>query len=325
MSEPSSRIPSSVCLGTRASALARWQTSHVAELLRAAWPSATFAVDERIFVTHGDQTLDLPLPLIGGKGVFTAELEAALLAGGIDLAVHSLKDLPTTPTPGLALGAIPRRTNPADVMVSRSDYTLYTLPRGAMVGTSSRRRAAQLRCQRPDVRIADLRGNVDTRLRKALDPLARYDAIVLAHAGLERLNRLDLISQILPFDAMLPAPGQGALGVQCRAERAWLELLEPMSDVEAVLTSTAERAFLAGLGGGCAVPVSSHGAFDRSAGVVRLSGRVSAPDGSAQVDVTGTTALVDPASDLQAAARLGAELAGSAIEQGAGALLAVPA
>ncbi len=210
-------------------------------------------------------------------------------------------------------------------MVSRRDYTLYTLPRGAVVGTSSRRRAAQLRCQRPDVRIADLRGNVDTRLRKALDPLGRYDAIVLAHAGLERLGRLDVISQVLPFDAMLPAPGQGALGVQCREARAWLDLVEPISDAEAVLTSTAERAFLAGLGGGCAVPVSSHGVFDRSAGVLRLRGRVSAADGSAQVDVSGSTAPLDPHADPRAAAELGAELAGSAIEQGAGALLAVAA
>ncbi len=319
MSEPTTGVPTSVCLGTRASALARWQTRHVADRLRLAWPDATLSIREEVIVTHGDRTLELPLPLIGGKGVFTAELEAALLTQGIDLAVHSLKDLPTTATPGLALGAIPPRSNPADVMVSRSSYTLYTLPRGAVVGTSSRRRAAQLRCQRPDVRIADLRGNVDTRLRKALDPLGRYDAIVLAHAGLDRLGRLDVVSQVLPLDAMLPAPGQGALGVQCRDARGWLDLLAPIADEGAVITATAERAFLAGLGGGCAVPVSSYATLDRSDGLLRLRGRVSAPDGSAQVDVSGSTGVVD----VDAAEHLGADLAGSALDQGAEALLAV--
>lgn len=168
-------------IGSRGSSLALWQSRHVADLLRAACPD--LRVEIRVFSTRGDQVLDTPLPLIGGKGLFTAELEAALRDGVIDLAVHSLKDLPTENPDNLTVGAVPKRAGVNDVLVSRGRHTLDTLPTGSMVGTSSRRRAAQLLAYRPDLQTADIRGNMETRIRKANDTSGLYDAVVLAQAG----------------------------------------------------------------------------------------------------------------------------------------------
>lgn len=299
-----------VRLGTRGSALARRQTDYIAGLLRAAWPG--LACETVIIRTAGDRVLDTPLPLLGGKGAFTAELEAALGRREIDLAVHSLKDLPVAAPAGLTLGAVPARGEAADVLVSRAGYTWETLPRGATVGTSSRRRAAQLLYRRPDLRVRDIRGNVDTRLRKALAADGEYDAIVLAHAGLARLDRADVITQILPLEIMLPAPGQGALGVQCRVEGEMLAWLAPLDHPATRQAITAERAFLTGLGGGCAMPIAAYGMVE--SGQLHLVGRVTAPDGGAQIDVQ----LRGPAAD---AAALGGRLAGFALAQGAAALL----
>jgi hydroxymethylbilane synthase len=298
-------------LGTRSSDLALWQTRHVRELVQEAWPEIDVAVET--FSTKGDQILDTPLPLIGGKGLFTAELESALRTGSIDAAVHSLKDLPTETPAGLALGAVPVRANPADVLVSRSGLTLGRLPLGATVGTSSRRRAAQLLNARPDLHIADIRGNVPTRIRKALDPQGPYDAVVLAYAGLQRLERLDAISQILPLELMLPAPGQGALAVQCRDETASLVLLAALDHRPARVAVTAERSFLAGLGGGCAVPIAAYAHLEGEE--LRLLGRVAALDGSRQIDVSGRAAAAE-------ARQLGSRLAGEALALGAAQLLA---
>lgn len=297
-------------LGTRGSALARWQTDHVAGRLATAWPDLTCEVV--IIRTAGDRVLDTPLPLLGGKGAFTAELEAALARGEIDLAVHSLKDLPVASPPGLTLGAVPARGEAGDALVSRAGYTLATLPAGAIVGTSSRRRAAQLRYRRPDLRIRDVRGNVDTRLRKALAADGEYDALVLAHAGLARLGRAGLITQVLPLDIMLPAPGQGALGVQCRAEEAILARLAPLDHPATRQAVAAERAFLTGLGGGCAAPIAAYGAV--TGDQLHLVGRVTALDGSAQIDVRGVGPATDPAA-------LGLRLAELALAQGAATLL----
>ncbi len=249
-------VPTQLRLGTRGSALARWQTGHVAEMLKAAWPKLQVAVE--ILHTKGDRILDTPLPLIGGKGLFTAELEAALHDRRIDLAVHSLKDLPTEMPAGLALGAIPPRADAADVLVSRAGHTLDALPAGATVGTSSRRRAAQLLHRYPQLQVADIRGNVDTRIRKALDPEGPYDAILLAYAGVTRLGHGDLIAQTLPLAWMVPAPGQGALAIQCRDETSIRDLLAAVDDAAARASVTAERAFLHGLGGGCSVPIAAH-------------------------------------------------------------------
>jgi hydroxymethylbilane synthase len=293
-------------LGTRSSALARWQTDHVASLLQASYPGRQLEIHP--ISTRGDRVLDTPLPLIGGKGLFTLELEHALRAGEIDFAVHSLKDLPTEDAPGLVVGAIPPRANPADALVSKSAYTLDTLPKGAVIGTSSRRRAAQLLHYRPDLRIQDIRGNVETRIRKALDPNSPYTATILACAGLERLALTDVISQILPFAVMLPAPGQGALAVQCRDEETSRTLLQPIHDAATAAAIAAERAFLAALAGGCSLPVAAHSRFvdDR----LEFWGRVSAVDGSQQIEVCAEGSLDEAAS-------IGSLAAAQAFAQGA--------
>lgn len=297
--------------GTRGSALALWQTRHVMALLTAAQPD--IQAEYEIIVTRGDQIVDTPLPLIGGKGVFTAELEAALRDGRIDAAVHSLKDLPTDAPEGLIIGAIPARGSAADALISREGYTLATLPAGARVGTSSPRRKAQLLHRRPDLQVIDIRGNVDTRLRKALAVDGDYDALVLAQAGLERLGRLEAVSEVLAFADMLPAPGQGALAAQCRADAASRARLTVIDDAATRAAVTAERAFLAGLGGGCSVPVAAYGAWERDQ--LWLRGRVTAPDGSRQIDVeTRAPIPVDPLI-------VGIELAARALNAGARALI----
>jgi hydroxymethylbilane synthase len=312
---PSSGV---VRLGTRASALARWQTEFVRMELIRLWPDLTFEV--RLISTTGDRVLDTPLPLIGGKGLFTAELEAALHDGSIDLAVHSLKDLPTEMPSGLSLGAVPERADPRDALVSRSRGVLAALPAGASVGTSSTRRAAQLLHHRPDLRILDLRGNADTRLRKATDPEGPYDAVIIARAALERLGRLDVATEVLDEGLMLPAPGQGAMAVQCRSESRTLGLLRPLDHVPTELAVTAERAFLEGLGGGCAVPVAALGTV--ADGVLRLRGRVSSPDGAGRVDAELERVVVTPSGPSLAAARsAGLELAATALDRGARGLL----
>ncbi len=301
-------------LGTRGSALARWQTNHIADRMREVYPQ--LVTETVVITTRGDQVLDTPLPLVGGKGLFTAELEAALHSGEIDCAVHSLKDLPTEDPDGLTVGAIPPRANPADVLVSREGYTLETLPEGAIIGTSSNRRAAQLLHLRPDLRMKDIRGNINTRVRKALNPAQGYDAIVLAQAGLTRLGMQDSISQVLTFEQMLPAPGQGALAVQCRDEPESLQRLAPIHDVQTALAVVAERAFLAALGGGCSVPVAAFAAVQDD-GAMLLRGRVGAVDGSQQIAVATTFA----AENLQAAQQAGATLAQEAIARGASSIL----
>ena len=299
-----------VRLGTRGSALARWQTDYIAASLQRVWPG--LPVEITVLHTQGDRILDKPLPAIGGKGLFTAELEEALRTRAIDLAVHSLKDLPTELEPGLIIGAIPARAPVHDVLVSRHRLRLDELPPGALIGTSSRRRAAQIRHHFEGFGMLDIRGNVDTRIRKALDPAGPYDAIVLAQAGIERLGHTAAISQILPLDLMLPAPGQGALAVQCRDEEALRALLAPLEDAATRAAVEAERAFLGGLGGGCSVPVAAYGAI--SDGLLTVRGRVTAVDGARQIDV-------QVQGDPNEAADLGRQLAQLARAQGAGSLL----
>lgn len=299
--------------GTRGSDLALWQTKHVMALLKAMQPD--LRVECEIIQTRGDHILDTPLPLVGGKGVFTAELEAALYEKRIDCAVHSLKDLPTEQPDGLVIGAVPARANPADVLISRQGYTLATLPHGAAVGTSSYRRAAQLLHKRPDLKMRDIRGNVDTRIRKALAVGGGYDAIVLAYAGLERLGHSDVVTQVLDFDTMLPAPGQGAIAVQTRDDPALLQPLMMIHHVHTALAVTAERAFLAGLGGGCSVPVAA--CAHREAGRLILRGRVCSPDGTQQIDVNATADV----QDRHAAHDSGMTLAYDALEKGAKSLM----
>jgi hydroxymethylbilane synthase len=264
--------------------------------------------------TQGDRDRSTPLPSIGGKGLFTAELEDAIRNGEIDFAVHSLKDLPTEEPDRLIVGAIPARAETRDALVSRTGVTFAGLPRGAAVGTSSLRRAAQLRHRRPDLRLLDIRGNVDTRIKKALDPEGPYDAIVLAEAGMARLG-LDARRSSLE-EVMLPAPGQGALGIQCRSDDESRRLLAPLNDLHAAMAATAERAFLSGLGGGCSVPVAALGRITERKLV--LHGRVDSPDGSEEVDV-----MLEDEPTMVGAMRAGEKLARLALERGAARLIAV--
>lgn len=298
----------SLTIGTRGSQLAIWQANYVADRLRVLYPE--LHVELKIITTRGDRELDKPLPEIGGKGLFTEELESALRRGEIDCAVHSLKDLPTEDPHGLIVGAMLERASVEDVLISQKGCTLDTLPESAIVGTSSRRRAAQLLYRRPDLRIADIRGNVPTRIEKAMGDA--YDAIVLARAGLERLDLLGHVAQTLPLEVMLNAPGQGVLGVQCRLDDA--ERFAPLSHRPTALSAIAERAFLAALGGGCAVPVAAYGCVTEN-DRLRLHGRVSSVDGKMQIDV-------HVEGDSSEAFRLGEGAAAQALREGAGAILA---
>jgi hydroxymethylbilane synthase len=217
---------------------------------------------------------------------------------------------------------VPRRADPQDVLVSRSGAALDALPAGAGIGTSSRRRAAQLLRHRPDLNVIDIRGNVDTRLRKAVDPEGPYDAVVLARAGVERLGRLDDVTEVLPFDVMLPAPGQGALGIQCRDDVLSRAVLLPITHHATRLAVTAERTFLGALGGGCAVPVAAYADVDTSGGTLYLRGRVTAVAGDRQVEVADSCPVpADPDAARAEAASLGRSLAEEAIAQGAAAIL----
>ena len=299
----------SLVIGTRNSNLARRQTDSVRAQLARAWPGLDCQL--RLFTTSGDRQLDKPLPAIGGKGVFTEELEAALRSNEIDLAVHSLKDLPVESAPGLTLGAIGRREDARDVLIFHKPQTFSQLAPGARVGTSSLRRAAQLLAARPDLALLPLRGNVDSRVRKVL--AGDYDAIVLAAAGILRLGLEANIGEYLPFELMLPAPGQGALAMQCRAADAdVLDLLRPLDDRATRAAVTAERAFLAGLGGGCAAPIAAYAAFDPGPRL-SLTGLVATVDGRRVIRVSGA------GDDPQA---LGAGLAAQALGLGARELLA---
>ena len=242
-------------IGTRTSRLAIVQSQLVASLLTSAWPCITPLLVH--FNTKGDRTLNRALPEIGGKGLFTAELERSLLQGEIDLAVHSLKDLPVVQNDGLTLGAVVSRADVRDCLVAKHGWTLETLPSGAVVGTSSPRRKAQVHAFRPDLVIRSVRGNVETRIHKALEQ--DYDAVVLAAAGLERLGLTEAATQWIPLDMILPAPGQGALGVQCRADDSGvMDLLGAIDDPETRLATYAERRFLQLLGGGCTAPVAAY-------------------------------------------------------------------
>ncbi len=269
---------------TRPSALARWQTQSVIQALKRIHAGLTCEV--HTITTQGDRILDKPLPEIGGKGLFTQELEHELLSGAVNCAVHSLKDLPVEITPGLTIGCIPDRGEVRDALVSKNGLRLESLPAGARIGTSSLRRAAQLLALRPDLRIESLRGNVDTRVRKALD--GQYDAIILAGAGLVRLGLENHVTQWLPLETLLPAPGQGALAVECRVEDPLtLGLLAALDDAPTRRAVTAERAFLEGLGGGCSVPVAAYAASSGQPTEVRLNGLVASIDGRQIIKVAG--------------------------------------
>ena len=244
-----------IVIGTRSSKLALWQADYVADCLQKKYPR--LRVEKKLMTTKGDKILDAPLAKIGGKGLFTKELEMAMLAGEIDLAVHSLKDMPTEVPEGLVISAVTKRLDAGDALVSGKFQSLRELPLGAKVGTSSLRRKAQLLHVRPDLEIRDLRGNVNTRLKK-LDE-EDFDAIVLAVAGLKRLSFAHRITEILPKDILLPAVGQGALAIEAREDDGSVrEMIAFLNDEGTVNCARAERAFLAKVEGGCQVPVGVY-------------------------------------------------------------------
>ena len=299
-----------VRLGSRASALAMRQAELAVAALKRAHPDVTFEVVQ--FTTKGDRDLEHPLPAIGGKGVFTEELERALLAGEIDVAVHSLKDLPTEQSWGLAVAAVLERADPGDVLVSRSRKSLAELPPSPAIGTSSTRRAAQIAALRPDVRLLELRGNVPTRVKKALAADGPYDAIVLAAAGLDRLGLGPAVSERFSPDRLLPAPGQGAIALQCGTSDPVRKLVAVVNHQATWAAVTAERAFLAGLEGGCAAPVAAYARLD--AGTLILHGLVASTDGTRVLRFEATG---EPAGAVQ----LGRQLAESALAAGAAELM----
>lgn len=249
----------SLVIATRESALALWQAHHVRDRLQALYPETRVTLLG--MTTQGDQILDRPLAAIGGKGLFIKELEVAMEEGRADLAVHSLKDVPMDMPPGFTLAAVAEREDPRDALVSSRTTALSQLPKGAVVGTSSLRREAQLRERYPHLTVAPLRGNVNTRLRK-LDE-GQYDAIILAAAGLIRLGFGERIAAFLDVEDSLPAVGQGALGLECRDDRKdVIEALAPLIDIETFLAVSAERAFSRALGGSCQTPLAAHAVFD---------------------------------------------------------------
>lgn len=262
-------------IGTRQSLLALWQSNHIAALLREKYPECEVVLKK--IVTKGDRILDVPLAQIGGKGLFTKEIETELADGTIDLAVHSLKDMPTVLPEGLCLTAITERANVGDAFVSNKYTSFEELPLGAVIGTSSLRRKAQLLAARPDLQIMDLRGNVDTRLRKLDEGL--YDAIILAAAGLERLGHGDRITALIPPDVCLPAVGQGALAIEARtADDEVRSMMEFLNDLPTKQSTDAERAFLGLLEGGCQVPIGVHA--DVADEQIKIEAIIAALDGS---------------------------------------------
>jgi hydroxymethylbilane synthase len=266
-------------IGTRGSPLALWQAHYVADRLRGAVSERPVSLVE--IQTVGDQVRDRPLAQIGGEGVFTKAIQQALQAGTIDVTVHSLKDLPTFAVDGVLLAAVPVRGPTGDAFVSRHHRCFADLPSGATIATSSLRRRAQVLHRRPDLRLVDIRGNVETRLRK-LDE-SQLDGLILAQAGLERLNLSEQITETLDSSWMLPAVGQGALGLECRADdQATRRILEMINDRTIYYAVLAERAMLRGLGGGCQVPI---GAATTVSGLeLALRGAVLPPDGSKRVE-----------------------------------------
>ncbi|MBU1294081.1 MAG: hydroxymethylbilane synthase [Gammaproteobacteria bacterium] len=268
-----------IVIATRESQLALWQANNVKAQLESLYPD--MKVELLGMTTKGDQILDSPLSKIGGKGLFVKELENALTEGRADIAVHSMKDVPMAFPEGLGLAVICEREDPSDAFVSNKVESLDQLPSGAVVGTSSLRRSCQLRMKRPDLIIKDLRGNVNTRLRKMDD--GEYDAIILATAGLVRLEMLDRIRQRIPAETSLPAGGQGAMGIECRSDDVkTINLLAPLQHEETAIRVTAERAVNERLNGGCQAPIACFAILTGDS--IWLRGLVGSPDGKTMIE-----------------------------------------
>lgn len=295
-------------IGTRASILARWQADWVAARLR----EHGQPIEIVLVSTRGDRDQSRSIGAIGGDGLFTKELQRSLLAEEIDLAVHSLKDLPTEPVAGLTIGAVPQRGPIGDVLVARDAKSFAELRQGAVIGTGSQRRRAQLLHARSDLVMRDVRGNVETRLRKLRD--GEYDALILAEAGLTRLGLAHEITELLPPSLMLPAIGQGALGIECRADDArTCEAIQPLDDSDTHSAITAERELLRTLSGGCLAPVAAWGRIEAD-GLLRLTAAVLSVDGRQRLFAEDTAAA-------ESAEELGQKVAADLAAQGAAELI----
>lgn len=299
-----------IVIGTRGSMLALWQAEWVKALLIKHHPGTE--VELMKIKTTGDKILDVPLAMVGGKGLFTKELEEAMLRGETDLAVHSMKDVPSELPEGLHLAAVLKREDPRDALVSRSYKSVDDLPQGARVGTSSLRRSCQLKSRRPDLVIETLRGNLDTRMRKAEE--GEFDAVVLAVAGIKRLGWEDRITEIIAPDVMLPAVAQGAVGIECRADDEFINaLVAPLKDEQTEIQVAAERACLRRLEGGCQVPIAAHATL--SNGRIRLEALVGNVDGTIIIRKEQEAAVKD-------AEALGLKVAEELLSAGADSILA---
>jgi len=311
MSQTSHPVPARLVIASRESALAMWQAEHIRDRLRALYPQTEVSILG--MTTQGDQILDVTLSKIGGKGLFVKELETALEDGRADLAVHSLKDVPMLLPDGFALAAIGEREDPRDAFVSNNYASLHDLPAGSVVGTSSLRRESQLRARFPHLQIQPLRGNVQTRLRK-LDE-GHYAAIILAAAGLKRLGLGNRIRAEISSDESLPAVGQGALGIECRADRTdVIAALQPLHHAETAACVLAERAMSRRLAGSCQVPLGGF-AEAQADGTLRMRGFVATPDGSRMLRAEALGTVEDPEY-------LGEQIAEALLAQGAGEILA---
>jgi hydroxymethylbilane synthase len=298
-----------ITIGTRGSQLALWQANWIKDALGSRHP--TLSIELTIIKTKGDKILDVPLAKVGGKGLFVKEIEEALLDGRIDLAVHSMKDMPADIPAGLCIGAIPEREDPRDVLITRNGLPLDQLQQGARVGTSSLRRSAQLLHLRPDLSIVPLRGNLDTRLKKLQSE--SLDAIVLAAAGVRRMGLADRITQLLDKSVMLPAVGQGALCIEIREKDPLIKpMVAALDDQPTRQVVMGERAFLKRLEGGCQVPIAGHGHIDKNG--YTLTGLVCDVDGSHQIKQSRT----GPESRNE---EIGLELAEALLALGAGEIL----
>jgi len=305
-----------IIVGTRQSALALTQTNQTIRLLKELCERERlpYSFEVKPIVTRGDRILDVTLSKVGGKGLFVKEIEDAMLNGDIDLAIHSMKDMPFELPEGLVIGAVPKREDPRDCIVSRDGKKLADLPQGARIGTSSLRRAAQLQAYRPDFRIESMRGNIDTRLRKLEDE--GFDAILLAAAGLHRMGWKERITEYLPPEICLPAVGQGALAIECRGNDAdALSLLARLNDEATARAVEAERRLLGLLNGGCQVPIGAYARLETAdpSGELRLEGLVASPDGNRLLKESASGA--DPR-------RVGTDAAEALLRRGADEILA---
>ena len=298
-----------ITIGTRSSKLALWQANWVKKELENLNPGLTVGLTH--IKTQGDKILDVPLAKVGGKGLFVKEIEQALLDKRVDLAVHSMKDMPADLPDGLSIGAVPKREDPADVLISNDHDAFDELPKGAKIGTSSLRRASQLLCLRPDLTIVSLRGNLDTRLKKLTTE--KLDAIILAAAGIKRLGLADRITTTLDTTTMLPAVGQGALCIETRtADERIAALIAPLNDPNSHTAVEAERAFLKTLEGGCQVPIAGHATIDGS--TITMEGLVASLNGDRMIRESLT-------GKIENAYQLGIDLAQHIIDKGGRTLL----